>query len=94
FTFLQTAFSVLISRQSGSQDIVMGSPISGRVHSKVEALIGFFVNTLVIRTQLDDEQTFLELAACNRRNVLEAFNHQHVPFELIVEAVNPERSLS
>lgn len=94
FTFLQTAFSVLVSRHSGSQDIVMGSPISGRIHSKIEDLIGFFVNTLVIRTQIGEEQSFLELATSNKRNVLDAFNYQHVPFELIVETLNPERSLS
>lgn len=94
FMFLQTAFSILISRYSNEQDVVMGTPISGRNHSDIEHLIGFFINTLVLRTQAPNSLTFTELLQRNRKIILEAYEHQSIPFEMLVEAVQPERSLS
>jgi len=94
YMFLQTAFAVLLSRYSGSQDIVMGSPVSGRTHSDVEGLIGFFVNTLVIRTDLSGAPHFSELLERNKQTILDAYAHQHIPFEMLVEEVDPERNMS
>jgi len=94
YMFLQTAFAVLLSRYSGSQDIVMGSPVSGRTHSDVEGLIGFFVNTLVIRTNLSGAPHFSELLERNKQTILDAYAHQHIPFEMLVEEVDPERNMS
>ncbi|HEV7919166.1 MAG TPA: non-ribosomal peptide synthase/polyketide synthase [Thermoanaerobaculia bacterium] len=94
FMVLQTAFSLLVSRWSGTPDVVIGTPVAGRQHRDVESLIGFFVNTLVLRTEVADEQPFLDLLRKNRERALDAFSHQDVPFEMLVDALNPERSLS
>ncbi|HYU33714.1 MAG TPA: amino acid adenylation domain-containing protein [Thermoanaerobaculia bacterium] len=94
FMFLQAAFSVLLSRYSHETDIVMGSPIAGRVHRDVEPLIGFFVNTLVLRSDLSGAPRFIELLEAGKRTVLDAYAHQHLPFEMLVEELKPERSLS
>ncbi len=94
YMLLQTAFAAVLARFSREQDIVMGSPIAGRNHSEIESLIGFFVNTLVLRSDLSGEPGFAELLTRNKQMILEAFAHQEVPFDMVVEAVNPERSLS
>ncbi len=100
FMVLQTAFALLLNRYSNEDDIVMGTPVAGRVHPSVEALIGFFVNTLVLRTdfsELSDQAEqpgFIDLLQSNRQTILEAFEHQKVPFEALVEQINPQRSLS
>src|SRR6185312_9971587 len=94
FMVLQTAFAIVLGRHSGERDIVMGSPISGRVHRELEGMLGFFVNTLVLRTALLPERTVQAQLVANRQMVLEAFNHQHVPFEYLVEVLKPERSMS
>ncbi|WP_282098653.1 condensation domain-containing protein, partial [Pseudoalteromonas sp. MMG006] len=94
FMLLQTAFAVLLGRYSNNDDIVMGSPVAGRQHEEVESLIGFFVNTLVLRTRLDGQACFRELLQSNRKTLLEAFAHQDVPFEMLVEQLRPQRSLS
>jgi amino acid adenylation domain-containing protein len=94
FMFLQAAFSVLLGRYSRETDIVVGSPIAGRVHRDVEPLIGFFINTLVLRNDLSGNPRFAELMASSRQTVLDAYAHQHVPFEMLVEELKPERSLS
>ena len=72
----------------------MGTPIAGRSHADTEAMIGFFVNTLVLRTRLDEGVSFGQLLQSNRQMVLDAFTHQHIPFEMLVEELKPERSLS
>ncbi len=93
FMFLQTAFAVLISRYSNAQDIVIGTPIAGRTHSDTEALIGFFVNSLALRTRLDQASPFDEVLSANRQTILDAYNYQHIPFEMLVESIQPERTL-
>ena len=72
----------------------MGSPIANRTHSHTEDLIGFFVNTLVLRSQLEPEQSFIELLHATRQTCLEAYAHQDLPFEMLVEKLQPTRSLS
>ncbi|HEY0736226.1 MAG TPA: condensation domain-containing protein, partial [Herpetosiphonaceae bacterium] len=94
FMTLLAAFKVLLSRYSGQDDIVVGTPIAGRVRPELEDLIGFFVNTLVLRTDLAGQPSFAELVARVRTTALDAYAHQDLPFELIVEQLQPERDLS
>ncbi|NOK22351.1 non-ribosomal peptide synthetase, partial [Corallococcus carmarthensis] len=94
FMTLLAAFQVLLSRYSAQDDISVGSPIAGRTQAETEGLIGFFINTLVLRTQLNPRSTFRELLAQVRDTTLAAYDHQHLPFEKLVEAVQPARDLS
>lgn len=94
FMALLSAFYVFLYRYTGQEDLVVGSPIANRNRREVEDLIGFFVNSLVMRTQLSSELTFRELLARVREVSLEAFAHQDVPFEKLVEELQPERNLS
>ncbi|RKH50658.1 amino acid adenylation domain-containing protein, partial [Corallococcus llansteffanensis] len=94
FMTLLAAFQVLLSRYAGQDDISVGSPIAGRTQEETEGLIGFFVNTLVLRTHLKPQATFRELLAQVRGTTLAAYEHQHLPFEKVVEAVQPARDLS
>ena len=94
FMILQAVLAVLLYRYSGQSDIATGSPIANRGRQEIESLIGFFVNTLVLRTRLEDNPNFEELLAQVRETTLAAYEHQQVPFEKVVEALQPERSLS
>ncbi|WP_262696516.1 condensation domain-containing protein, partial [Kordiimonas aquimaris] len=94
FMFLQTAFSVLLGRYSGVDDIVVGSPIAGRSHASIEPLIGFFINNLVLRSDLSGDPKFIDLLSINRQHILDAYEHQHVPFEMLVDDLKPERNLN
>ncbi|MFP2902796.1 condensation domain-containing protein, partial [Corallococcus sp. 4LFB] len=94
YMVLLAGWQALLSRYSGQTDISVGSPIAGRTRAELEGLIGFFVNTLVLRAQVDGEASFRELLKQVRGTVLEAYEHQEVPFEKLVEALQPERSLS
>jgi amino acid adenylation domain-containing protein len=94
FMTLLATFNVLLSRYSGQTDLVVGSPIANRTHHQTEDLIGFFVNNLVLRTQLFGVQTFPELLKQVRQTALEAYTHQDIPFEYLVERINPTRTLS
>ncbi|GHO70203.1 hypothetical protein KSC_090950 [Ktedonobacter sp. SOSP1-52] len=94
FMTLLAAFQVLLSRYSGQQDIAVGTPIANRTREEVEGLIGFFVNTLVLRSDLSGNPAFIELLARVRAMALGAYAHQEVPFEQVVEALQPQRDLS
>ncbi|RZM28004.1 MAG: amino acid adenylation domain-containing protein, partial [Pedobacter sp.] len=89
-----SAFKVLLYRYSGQEDICVGSPVAGRSHQEIEGLIGFFVNTLALRSQLYGEMSYLELLENVKATTLEAYNHQEVPFERVVEAVVKDRDQS
>ncbi len=98
FMTLLAAFKLLLMRYCGQRDIVVGSPIANRTHLDIEPLIGFFVNTLALRTtvaeQAQDDCSFQTLLAQVKYNTLEAYRHQDLPFEKVVELLRPDRSLS
>jgi amino acid adenylation domain-containing protein len=94
FMTLLAAFSTLLYRYSGQRDILVGTPIANRNRAETESLIGFFVNTLIFRTRLSEQMTFRELLGQVREVALEAYAHQDLPFEKLVEELQPERSLS
>ncbi|MGH8773340.1 MAG: condensation domain-containing protein, partial [Burkholderiales bacterium] len=94
FMTLLAAFQLLLYRVSGREDIIVGTPIAGRNRIETEALIGFFIGTLVIRSDLSGNLNFEELLRRTRRTTLDAYEHQDVPFEKLVEEVQPERDLA
>ncbi|AVH63935.1 non-ribosomal peptide synthetase [Nostoc sp. 'Peltigera membranacea cyanobiont' N6] len=94
FITLLAAFQVLLSRYTQQEDIAIGSPIANRNRSEIEGLIGFFVNSLVLRTDLSGNPTFRELLSRVKEVALEAYNHQDLPFEKLVEELHPERNLN
>ncbi|MCA1706631.1 MAG: amino acid adenylation domain-containing protein, partial [Actinobacteria bacterium] len=94
FMTLVAAVEVLLSRYSGQQDIAIGTATSGRNRVELENLVGFFVNTVVLRSTVNDALTFSEFVAEVRETVLEAFTHDEVPFDRLVEELQPERDPS
>ncbi|WP_445627743.1 amino acid adenylation domain-containing protein [Nostoc sp. DSM 114167] len=94
FMTLLAAYDTLLYRYTGTEDILVGSPIANRDRSEIEGLIGFFVNTLVMRTSLTGNPSFSELLTRVRSMAMEAYSHQNLPFEMLVEALQPERNLS
>ena len=94
FMLLLAAFQVLLMRYSGQEDVVVGTPIAGRRHKEVEGLIGCFINQLVLRTDLSGNPSFRDLLARVREVCLGAYSHQDLPFEKLVEELQPERNLS
>jgi amino acid adenylation domain-containing protein len=94
FMALLAIFQILLHRYSGQTDIPVGAPIANRNHEEIEQLIGFFVNTLVFRGDLSGNPNFLQLLRRVRDLAIAAFEHQEIPFEQVVEALHPERSLS
>ena len=91
---LLSAFAVLLGRYAGQQDVAVGTPIANRTRRETEGLIGFFVNTLVMRNDLSGDPRFVELLKRTRAMALQAYAHQDVPFEQLVEELNPQRSVS
>ncbi|MEG4294214.1 amino acid adenylation domain-containing protein, partial [Microcoleus sp. C2C3] len=94
FMTLLAAYNTLLYRYTGAVDILVGSPIANRDRSEIEGLIGFFVNTLVMRSNLAGNPSFSELLSRVQEVALSAYAHQNLPFEILVEALQPERDLS
>ncbi|OUD11718.1 non-ribosomal peptide synthetase [Thioflexithrix psekupsensis] len=102
FMTLFSAFQVLLYRYSGQSDLVIGMPSAGRSHPQLEKLVGFFIDTIALRTPLDsivpdcsaDQLTFTQVLQKVQQLAIEAYNHEEVPFEKIVEVLQPQRNLS
>ncbi|MBB4636056.1 non-ribosomal peptide synthetase [Longimicrobium terrae] len=94
FMTLLAGWAVVLSRLSGQEDVVIGSPMAGRGRREIEGLIGFFVNTLALRLDASGTQTVAELLGRAKARALEAQQHQDIPFEQVVELVDPVRSMA
>src|SRR5579875_2474896 len=94
FMTLLAGFVILLARYTGQQDIVVGMPIANRTRSELEGLIGFFVNTLVLRTDLSGDPSLREVLGRVREVALAAYSHQDMPFEKLVETLQPTRDMS
>jgi amino acid adenylation domain-containing protein len=92
FIVLAAGFQALVSRHTGQMDVSVGSPIANRDHADLESLVGMLVNMVVLRTDLSGDPTFRELLARTRESAQGAYAHRDVPFEQVVEALQPERS--
>ncbi|WP_414526547.1 amino acid adenylation domain-containing protein [Nodularia chucula] len=94
FVTLLTAYKILLHRYTGQTDILVGTPVANRHRREIESLIGFFVNTLVLRTNLADNPSFQNLLQQLKNSTWQAYDHQDIPFEKLVEVLQPERDLS
>jgi amino acid adenylation domain-containing protein len=94
FMVLLAAFETLLTRYAGVEDLVIGTPVSGRDRPETEALIGFFTNTLVLRTSTEGDPTFAELVGRVQAASVAGLAHRELPFERLVDALNPERTLA
>lgn len=94
FMLLLAGFQYILSRWSDQEDIVLGTPVAGRTNRHTEGLIGLFVNILVLRTDVSGTQSLRQLLARTKETSLQAYSHQDLPFERLVEEINPARDLS
>ncbi|KHT63994.1 hypothetical protein RJ45_08760 [Photobacterium gaetbulicola] len=94
FMVLETAFAVLVGRLGNCRDVVLGSPISNRNQAEYTDVIGFFVNTLVLRTQWEEGESFRQILANSKAHLLDAYEYQSVPYELLLDSLKVERNLS
>ncbi|MFI5886936.1 amino acid adenylation domain-containing protein [Streptomyces sp. NPDC051554] len=94
FMTLTAAFSVVLARHCASREVTLGTPIAGRARPELDGLIGYFVNTLLIRTQLADDPSFEALLARTRADTIASYEHQELPFEALLEELQPERDPS
>lgn len=94
FVAVLALFASLLSRYSGQDDVVIGTPFAGRNRTELESMVGYFINPLALRVDLSGDPTFNELLARARDTTLEAFQYADVPYETVVRATNPERDLS
>jgi amino acid adenylation domain-containing protein len=94
FMLLLAAWQLLLSRYSGQPDVVVGTPTANRTRAEVEPLIGFFVNNLALRLNVNGQETFRQLLKKARESCFGAYAHQDIPFELVLETIQPERSTS
>ena len=94
FVALLATFGTLLSRYSGQDDIVIGTPFAGRNRTELESMVGYFINPLALRLDLSGDPTFTELLARARETTLEAFAHADVPYENVVRATQPASATS
>ncbi len=94
FMLLLAAYQLVLSRWSGQDEVVVGTPVAGRTQRQTEGLVGFFVNTLALRGRIDETSSFRELLAQVKETALGAYAHQELPFEKLVQALAPVRDLS
>ena len=94
FITLLAIFKVLLNRYTGDEDVIVGSPIANRPQTETESLIGFFLNNLALRSDLSGDPTFRDVLTRVRKTALDAYAHQDVPFEKLIDALRPERDLS
>ncbi len=94
FMMLLSAFKILLCRYTGQEDITVGTPVAGRNQVETEGLMGLFINTLTIRTNLSGNPSFRQFLSQVRLVTLEAYDHQDLPFEKLIETLNPERDMS
>ena len=94
FSVVLTVFHLLLSRYSSQQEMIIGVPISGRIHESLNAMMGCFIETLALRTTSKNSDTFKELLKRTKKEIIEAYKHQYVPFDKLVEKLSIERSFS
>lgn len=94
FMLVEAAFAVFLSRWSGERDIVIATPISSRSRPELTPMIGYFTNTLVLRSDCDEDMSFVDFLRASKKMILDAQEHRHAPFETLVDQLNPPRSLA
>ncbi|MFI6999070.1 amino acid adenylation domain-containing protein [Nocardia sp. NPDC050175] len=94
FVVLLTAFQVLLARHTGTTDLAVGTPVTARTRAEIRDLIGYLVNTLVLRARWSGDPSFTELLVANRSTLLDALEHQDVPFSQLVDDLQPDRDLA